>query len=67
MSTKFDQAAYVRQYQRENRIEKKVTFNRNNSDDMALLEWLASRPEGMVQYIKRLIRSDMNACSSAGK
>ena len=67
MSTKFDQAAYVRQYQRENRIEKKVTFNRNNSDDMALLEWLASRPEGMVQYIKRLIRSDMNPTSSAGK
>lgn len=67
MSTKFDQAAYVRQYQRENRIEKKVTFNRNNSDDMALLEWLASRPEGMVQYIKRLIRSDMNLSSSAGK
>lgn len=67
MSTKFDQAAYVRQYQRENRIEKKVTFNRNNSDDMALLEWLASRPEGMVQYIKRLIRSDMNPSSSAGK
>lgn len=67
MSTKFDQAAYVRQYQRENRIEKKVTFNRNNSDDMALLEWLASRPEGMVQYIKHLIRSDMNSTSSAGK
>ena len=67
MSTKFDQAEYVRQYQRENRIEKKVTFNRNNDGDMKLLEWLQSRPEGMVKYIKSLIRSDMKTHLKAGK
>lgn len=59
MAEKFNQAEYIRQYQREHRIEKKVTFNRNNPDDMNLLGWLASRPEGMVQYLKSLIRSDM--------
>ena len=57
---KFNQAEYIKQYQREQRIEKKVTFNRNNHEDMILLEWLTSRPDGMVQYIKSLIRTDMN-------
>lgn len=61
MAEKFDQAEYIRRYHREQRIEKKVTFNRNNPDDMKMLEWLASRPGGMVQYIKSLIRSDMTA------
>ena len=56
---KFNQAEYIKQYQREQRVEKKVTFNRNNHDDMILLEWLTSRPDGMVHYIKSLIRTDM--------
>lgn len=55
----FDQAEYVKEYQRENRITKKVTFNRKNLDDMEMVEWLDSRPEGIVQYLKRLIREDM--------
>ena len=67
MPDKFDQAEYVRRYQRENRIDKKVTFNRNNPDDMAILNWLQSRPDGMVQYIKSLIRSDMETHLQAGK
>ncbi len=66
MSDTFNQAEYVKRYQRENRIDKKVTFNRNNPDDMALLQWLSSRPDGMVQYIKSLIRSDMERAQSAG-
>lgn len=56
---KFNQAEYIKQYQREQRVEKKVTFNRNNHDDMILLDWLTSRPDGMVHYIKSLIRTDM--------
>lgn len=66
MQEKFNQAEYVKRYQRENRIDKKVTFNRNNPDDMAILQWLSSRPNGMVQYIKSLIRSDMERAQSAG-
>ena len=67
MQEKFNQAEYIKQYQREQRIEKKVTFNRNNPEDMKLLEWLTSRPEGMVKYIKRLIRSDMESHLAAGE
>lgn len=67
MADKFDQAEYVKRYQREQRIEKKVTFNRNNHDDMILLEWLMFRPEGMVKYIKSLIRSDMETHLKAGE
>lgn len=59
MPEKFNQAEYIKRYQREQRIEKKVTFNRNNHEDMILLEWLMARPEGMVKYIKSLIRADM--------
>ena len=58
MPEKFNQAEYIRRYQRENRIEKKVTFNRNDPGDMELLDWLTSRPDGMVRYIKNLIRAD---------
>lgn len=57
----FDQKEYVKEYQRENRIAKKVTFNRKNPDDMAMVEWLDHRPEGIVQYLKSLIRDDMMA------
>ena len=67
MPEKFNQAEYVKRYQREQRIEKKVTFNRNNHEDMILLEWLMSQPEGMVKYIKSLIRSDMETHLKAGK
>ena len=67
MSEKFNQAEYVRRYQRENRIEKKVTFNRNDPSDMMLLDWLTSRPDGMVHYIKSLIRTDMNSHLAAGE
>ena len=56
---KFNQSEYIKQYQREQRVEKKVTFNRNNHDDMILLDWLTSRHDGMVHYIKSLIRTDM--------
>ena len=66
MPEKFNQAEYIKRYQREQRIEKKVTFNRNNPEDMILLEWLMSRPEGMVKYLKALIRSDMTT-HTAGK
>ena len=67
MEIKFDQAEYIKKYHREQRIEKKVTFNRNNPDDMVLLEWLQSRPDGMVHYIESLIRSDMISHLTAGK
>ena len=67
MPEKFDQAEYIKRYQRENRIEKKITFNRNNPLDMQLLDWLTSRPEGMVSYIKSIIRSDMEAHQTAGE
>lgn len=66
MASSFDQAEYIRRYQRENRIEKKVTFNRNDASDMELLSWLTTRPGGMVAYLKKLIRSDLESHRPAG-
>lgn len=55
----FDQKEYVNRYHRENIARKNVTFNRGKPEDMALLEWAESKPEGFVAYVKHLIRDDM--------
>ena len=55
----FDQDTYVRQYIQENRTTKNLTFNKRSDDDMELLKWINDQPESFNQYVKRLIRKDM--------
>lgn len=55
----FDQDKYIKEYIRQNRTSKSLTFNRRNEDDMKLLQWIESRAESFNQYIKRLVRKDM--------
>lgn len=57
----FDQKAYMNQYITENIIYRRVNFARASKEDMELLAWLDAQPEGKAQYIKRLIRDDMEA------
>ena len=45
-------------YNRENIIQKNITFNRNNPEDMKMLEHLKTK-KSAVGYIKMLIRWDM--------
>lgn len=59
-SGNFDQDRYVREYQKQFRITKLLTFNRKNEDDMKMLQWIEGQAESFVQYVKRLIRQDMN-------
>ena len=56
----FNQKAYVRGYIRENIVYKKLNFNRNNGADVKMVEWLDAQPEGISNYLKRLIGDDMN-------
>lgn len=56
----FDQAAYIRGYVKVNVRYKKMNFNVNQADDMALYEWIEKQPEGTSNYLKRLVRDDMN-------
>lgn len=54
-----EKSAYDKQYFKANVLRMMVTFNRKKPEDMVLYDWLASRNESMVSYIKRLIREDM--------
>lgn len=56
----FDKQNYDQQYNKANVITKRVPFNRQNPDDVELLEHLKQH-ENFTQYIKQLIRQDMAA------
>ena len=51
--------AYDKQYAKKNFKGKYIVFNLQYPEDMALLEWTNAQPEAGNQYIKRLIREDM--------
>ena len=50
---------YDQEYMRQNITRKLIPFNKLKQDDMEILAWLNSRPEGATAYIKDLIRKDM--------
>ena len=54
----FNKQDYDQQYNKANVITKRVPFNRQNPDDVELLEHLKQH-ENFTQYIKQLIRQDM--------
>ena len=53
-----DKYAYDQQYLKANITTKPLTFNRQKPDDMELLEWINEQGNA-TQYIKRLVREDM--------
>jgi len=50
---------YDQDYLKQNIVQVGITFNRRKPDDMKLIDWLNSRTESRVAYVKRLIREDM--------
>lgn len=50
---------YDYKYARENLKKKVIPFNVNRPEDIALLKFANAQPENGNQYIKRLIREDM--------
>jgi len=57
--TKEEKYSYDQNYLRQNMVAVNITFNRQKPDDMVILDWLNSRKESKVSYVKRLIISDM--------
>lgn len=55
----------VKKYQDRTRIQKPVNFNRDNPEEMALLDW-AEKQGAWQTYVKDLIRRDMNLTRNAG-
>ena len=55
----FDKKAYDMEYAKQNITRKHIPFNLTNKEDADLLAWL-NKQENVTQYVKRLIREDIN-------
>ena len=55
----YNKKAFDAEYHKQNLIQKKISFNKKNQDDMELLAYLEQKPN-FSQYTKNLIRKDMN-------
>lgn len=58
-SGNFDQKAYVNGYIKTKIVYRRMNFNAGKPDDMAMVEWIDSQPEGVSNYLKRLVCEDM--------
>lgn len=56
----FDKGKYDQEYNRKNIKRKFIPFNIQNPDDAELLAWLGQQGN-VTQYVKRLIREDMES------
>lgn len=54
----FEKSKYDMEYAKAHIKRKHIPFNMNNPEDVALFDWLNSRPN-VTQYIKGLIAADM--------
>lgn len=54
----YNKKAFDAEYHKQNLIQKKISFNKKNQDDMELLAYLEEKPN-FSQYTKSLIRKDM--------
>lgn len=55
----FDKSTYDKAYSKNNVTRLFIGFNHNKPDDVALLDWIRKK-DNYSQYIKDLIRQDMN-------
>lgn len=55
---KTDWGLYRKQYQRRCIRFRKMNFNLEKPDDVKMLEWLDAQPEGVSNYLKRLVAAD---------
>lgn len=61
----FNKGKYDTEYNMTNVTRKFIPFNKNNPEDVALLDWVNAKGKGKVtEYIKSLIREDMGRIRS---
>ena len=61
----FDKTRYDVEYSKNNVMRLFLNFNRNNAEDVALLNFARSHGN-VTAYIKRLIKEDMDKKSAVG-
>lgn len=54
----FNKGEYDKEYNKANVTRKFIPFNKNNPEDVVLLEWLNKR-DNVTEYVKKLICADM--------
>lgn len=63
MTKNFDKNEYTKKYLKEQMTKKAIRFNKNNDEDMKLLDYLEDIPYtrgvSMNKYLKNLIKKDM--------
>ena len=64
-SGEFDQKKYVNEYIKTTIVYRRMNFNKGKPEDMQMVEWIDSQPEGTSNYLKRLVLQDIkNSCKS---
>lgn len=58
-SGEFDQKQYVNEYIKSKIVYRRMNFNNGKPDDMQMVAWIDSQPEGVSNYLKRLVEEDM--------
>ena len=54
----FNKGKYDTEYNKTNVTRKFIPFNKNNPEDVALLDWL-NRRDNVTAYVKQLIKQDI--------
>ena len=63
----FDKKTYDAEYYRKNIFCKRLPFNRSIPEDMELLDFLEQQQPNATQYLKDLIRKDMEQRKQDGQ
>jgi len=59
-SGNFDQKQYVNDYIKTKIVYRRMNFNNSKPEDMQMVEWIDAQPEGVSNYLKRLVLDDMS-------
>lgn len=61
----YNKREYDKEYSRLHIKYRKLNLNTSKQEDIALMEWIDSQPEGASNYLKRLVLADMQKNTQA--
>lgn len=63
-ASKKQQAEYSVQYMKTNVTQCRLNINKKMPEDLKILDWINSQPEGTSPYLRRLVQEDMSRAAS---
>ncbi len=58
---------YNNEYNKRNIRSRRMNFNLKKEEDLEMMEWIDSKPEGISNYLKKLVAEDMAKAKKAKK